>query len=54
MGHVVFERTQKPVVLQVPSGTYEVTGSRFPLLRLGVEILKHRAWHWLRGEGFRD
>lgn len=44
----------KPVVLQVPAGTYEVTGSRFPLVRLAVEVLKHRAWHFLRGEGFRD
>lgn len=44
----------KPVVLQVPAGSYEVTGSRFPLARLAVEVLKHRAWHWLRGDGFRD
>lgn len=44
----------EPVVLNVQSGTYEVTGSRYPLLRLAVEVLKHRTWHFLRGEGFRD
>ena len=44
----------KPVVLQVSAGTYEVSGSRFPLVRLVVEVLRHRAWHWLRGQGFRD
>lgn len=41
-------------VLKVPEGTYEVTGSRYPLLRLVVEVMKHRTWHFLRGEGFRD
>jgi hypothetical protein len=41
-------------VLYVPDGSYEITGYRYPLLRLAVEVLKHRTWHWLRGEGFRD
>jgi len=40
--------------LVVPSGTYEVTGYRYPLLWLVVEVVKHRTWHWLRGEGFHD
>jgi hypothetical protein len=44
----------KPVVLHIGEGSYEVTGSRYPLLRLAVEVLKHRTWHWMRGEGFRD
>lgn len=43
-----------PTVLNVPAGTYEVEGSRYPLLRLVVEVVKHRTWHWVRGEGFRD
>ena len=41
-------------VLSVPGGTYEVEGSRYPLLRLALEVVKHRAWHWLKGDGFRD
>ena len=40
--------------LLVESGSYEVTGARFPLLRLLWEVLKHRAWHWSRGDGWRD
>lgn len=52
-GPVVWD-PPKPVVLQVPAGTYEVTGSRFPIIRLAVEVLKHRSWHFIRGEGFRD
>lgn len=52
-GPVVWD-PPKPVVLQVPAGTYEVTGSRYPLARLALEVLKHRAWHFIRGEGFRD
>jgi len=43
-----------PTVLSVPGGTYEIEGSRYPLLRLVVEVVKHRAWHWLKGDGFRD
>lgn len=42
------------VVLKVPEGSYEVEGYRFPLIVLALEVLKHRAWHLLRGEGFRD
>lgn len=42
------------VVYYVPEGHYEVTGSRFPLLRLTWEVLKHRSWHWFKGHGFRD
>ncbi len=42
------------VVLKVPTGSYEVTDRRFPLLALLLEVLKHRTWHFLRGEGFRD
>ena len=40
--------------LIVEAGSYEVTGSRYPLLRLVLEVVKHRAWHWLSGQGFRD
>ena len=41
-------------VLNVPAGSYEIEGSRYPLLRLVVEVLKHRSRHWIRGKGFRD
>lgn len=40
--------------LIVEAGSYEVAGSRYPLLRLLAEVVKHRTWHWLRGDGFRD
>jgi len=40
--------------LVVPEGTYEVTGYRFPLVRLILLVLSHRAWHWWRGEGWSD
>ena len=43
-----------PVILQVSTGTYEVTGSKYPLVRLVVEVLRHRTWHLLQGHGFRD
>ena len=42
------------VVLQLDAGTYEVTGSRFPLLRLALLVLKNRTWHLVRGEGWTD
>lgn len=41
-------------VLQVEAGTYEVTGSRFPFVRLAILVLRHRTWHLLRGEGWID
>jgi len=40
--------------LIVEAGSYEVTGYRFPLPRLLWLVLKHRAWHWLQGEGWND
>ena len=40
--------------LIVDDGHYDVTGSRWPLLRLLWVVTKHRAWHWWRGEGWRD
>jgi hypothetical protein len=42
------------VRLTVEAGSYEVTGYRFPLVRLIWEVVKHRSWHWFRGEGWRD
>jgi hypothetical protein len=42
------------VVLQCEAGTYEVTGSRFPMLRLALLMLRHRSWHLMRGEGWVD
>jgi len=42
------------VKLLCPEGSYEVTGSRLPLLRLVLLVLTHRTRHWLRGEGWRD
>ena len=42
------------VRLEVPAGSYEITGYRFPLVRLVFEVLKHRTIHWLSGEGFDD
>jgi hypothetical protein len=42
------------LVLTVPAGTYEVTGSRFPLLRLVFEVVKHRTEHLLLGQGWVD
>jgi len=41
-------------VLNVPAGSYEVTGYRYPLLMLMLEVFKHRTWHWFRGDGWTD
>lgn len=45
---------QNRVTLQCEAGLYEVTGSRFPLARLILLVVKHRTWHLLRGEGWVD
>lgn len=42
------------MVLTTPSGTYEVTDSRFPLIRLVIAVLWHRTEHLLRGDGWVD
>lgn len=42
------------VILKVPVGTYEIVGSRYPLLRLVFEVVKHRTSHLLQGEGWTD
>lgn len=40
----------QPFQLMTPDGDY-YAGSLCGLL---VQVLKHRLWHFLRGEGFRD
>ena len=40
--------------LIVEAGFYEVTGSRFPLVSLLWLVVRHRACHWWRGEGWED
>ena len=45
---------QDRLTLQCESGSYEVTGSRFPFARLVLLVLRHRTWHLLRGEGWSD
>ena len=41
-------------ILLVPEGSYTVSDSRFPLLRLTLLILQHRFNHWRRGDGWVD
>jgi hypothetical protein len=36
--------------LLINAGTYEADS----LLGLFIEVLKHRFWHWRRGEGWVD
>jgi hypothetical protein len=36
--------------LTVPEGRYEADS----LWALWWEVLRHRAWHWWRGDGWRD
>jgi hypothetical protein len=42
------------MTLTVPSGTYEVTDSRFPLIRLLFAVMWHRTEHLLHGDGWID
>lgn len=44
------ERDPRRYRLAVPEGTYESD----TLIGLVAEVLRHRAWHLLRGEGWRD
>jgi hypothetical protein len=36
--------------LKTPGGTYAAD----TLAALALEVLRHRLWHWRRGDGFRD
>ena len=36
--------------LEVPAGAYEADS----LSSLFLEVLKHRLWHWRRGDGWVD
>ena len=44
----------KFIVGETDDNFYENDDTRWPLLRTIWEVLKHRAWHWQRGDGWID